>query len=233
MRRILIFFLLTLIFTSCSEKEKIMLDAEKVYLVRYRSRWLDDYSTRLTINGFAEIDKSFSTNIYVCDFVGDKGYYQWQLPLDDSTKTRINRVIDSYPVDTSFYDENNVRLYSGLYAFLLIKKADGKQVFLDLDIEDLRNELELLYNELPDRTGHVDTSKGVLANDMKVVYNIVVEDLAHSLPKWMFTDRYIAPPAPPRRWREQHGIDPKLIIAAPVGIVPDTIDYLKIINDDE
>lgn len=233
MRRIYTFFLSILIFTSCSEKEKITLDAEKVYLVRYAAHWQNDLSTELWINRFAEIDKCFNTNIYTRDFVGDKGYYQWQIPLDDSAKIRINRVIDSYPADSSLYDENNVCLYSGLHTFLVIKKADGKQVFLYLDINELSDELGILYNELPNDAESTDTSKGVLANDTEAVYSIVANELAQSIPGWMLLSANIVLPPPPLKWREQNAYNPKLIIAAPTGIVPDTIDYLKIVGYDE
>lgn len=212
MQKFYLFIILVFLFISCHKKEKVSLAADKLYLVEYAFYFMDNYDMQFFVKSFIKIDSAFNINA----FTRDEVYYKWNVLLTDSIKAGINKVIDTHSRDISLYDDEMIRIYDGLYYFLLIEKDGREQVLIDLDTSYQFNELEPLYNEFPEDGEGFDKDNKIEAS--QEAYE-KIKELVHKLPKWLVTRKL--PPPPPK-----HIIhNPKLIIRSPQGIETDSIDY--------
>jgi len=220
MKKFDLFIIPLILLISCHKKEKVLLSADKLYLVEYAFHFMDDYDMQFFVKSFIEVDSAFNVNA----FCREDNYYKWYISLTDSMKAGINKVILNHPRDTSFYDEENIRLYSGLYYFLLIEKASGEQVFIDMDTSCKFGELDPLCNQLPGYGEELDKENKKEAS--QEAYE-KVKGLINKLPRWLVT-RTLPPPPP------KHIIhNPKLYITPPQGRDADFIDYRIFTGYDE
>lgn len=214
MKKAYLFIILGIIFASCQKEEKISLAADKFYLVEYTFYFMDDYDMQFFVKSFIEIDSTFNINV----FSRENTFYKWDVALTDSIKARINNTIYAHSRDTSFYDESRIRIYDGYYYFLLIEKAGGKQVFIDLDTDGLYSELKPLYNEFPKFSEPLNTENKKEASHEAYKK---IKELVYKVPQLILTRNL----PPPLKIKGEHIHYPKLIIGAPQGIKADSIDY--------
>ncbi|MBK5720325.1 hypothetical protein JGH11_05530 [Dysgonomonas sp. Marseille-P4677] len=127
-KRFTITFFIILVFVSCGKQEnRMLLPIENIYMVEVNG-WLPDFedegdSLYMSVRGLAEIDKEFNVKM-TKRFSSKKPYYSGKIDISDVLKQEIIDMVNTYPSDTLFIDDQ-VRIYDDYsYVFLFEKEPD-------------------------------------------------------------------------------------------------------------
>jgi hypothetical protein len=141
--------LFLLLLCACNYQDEIStLPIEKMYIVE--CNWgkdeadEEDYKLAFKVIGFSELDKNF--NFHTALRFAGGNYYTINIPISDSVKNKISKVILKYLFDTTFLYQGHDRIYDGNSYIFIFQKNDGNYAKIYFEPKFLPDDLMFLYN---------------------------------------------------------------------------------------